>query len=77
MTQEPAARRERLTTIEATCRLCFHFVNGEAMTTAQAAELTGYSRQGALRMLSVMSRYLPLLQDEAGLWQLLGEDSCE
>jgi hypothetical protein len=47
------------------------------MTTAQAAELIGYSRQGALRMLSVMSRYLPLLQDEDGLWQLLGEDCCE
>jgi hypothetical protein len=70
MTEGPA---ERLSTIEATCRLCWHLANGEAMTTAQAAQLTGYSRQGALRMLNLMSRYLPLIQDE-GLWQLMSED---
>ena len=73
MTGEPAEGRERLSTIEATCRLCWHFVNGESMTTAQAAELTGFTRQGALRMLSVMSRYMPLTVED-GLWQLLGED---
>jgi hypothetical protein len=68
---------ERLTTIEATCRLCWHFMHGEAMTTAQAAELIGYSRQGTLQMLYAISRYMPVLQGADGLWVLLGEDSCE
>ena len=70
-------RGERLGTVEATCRLAWHLVHGECMTTAQAAELIGYSRQGALRMLGVMSRYMPIFQDDDGLWQVLGEDSCE
>ena len=77
MTKAGGLGGERLTTIEATCRLCWHLAHGEAMTTAQAAELIGYSRQGALRMLGAISRYMPVLQDEDGLWMLLGEDVCD
>lgn len=62
---------ERLTTVEATCRLCWHLAHGEAMTTAQAAELIGYSRQGAWHVLSLMSRYWPIYQDDDGFWQLI------
>ncbi len=41
------------------------------MSTAQAAELIGYSRQGTWHLLSVMSRYWPIYQDADGLWQLI------
>lgn len=71
MTQEPAARRERLTTIEATCRLCWYFGMGEAMTTAQASQLTGYSMSGAIRLLKSISRYWPIYQEDDGLWQMV------
>jgi hypothetical protein len=67
---------ERLTTIEATVRLCWHLIHGEAMTTAQAAELIGYSRQGAWQMLCAVSRYMPVFQDDEGLWQLVESGEC-
>lgn len=69
--------RERLTTIEATCRLCWHLGLGEAMTTTQAAQLVGYSPRSVLRLLGKISRYWPIYQDEDGVWQLLWMDeSC-
>ena len=68
MTDKPA---ERLTTIEATARLCWHLGLGEALSTAQAAELIGYTHGSAWRMLSKLSRYWPIFQDEEGVWQLL------
>ncbi len=69
--QESDSVSERLTTIEATCRLCWHLAHGEAMSTAQAAELIGYSPRGARKLLSAMSRYWPMYQDGDGLWQLI------
>lgn len=71
MTKQPVERRERLTTIEATCRLCWHLWHGEGMTTAQAAELIGYSERGARALLGRVSRYWPVFQDDDGVWQLL------
>jgi DNA-binding IclR family transcriptional regulator len=62
---------ERLTTIEATSRLCWHLALGEGLTTAQAAELIGYTRSSAWRLLSTLSRYWPIFQDDEGMWQLI------
>lgn len=73
MTDRPA-QPERLTTIEATSRLCWHLWHGEGMTTSQAAELTGYSMSGIIRLLKGISRYWPIFQDEDGMWQMLWED---
>ncbi len=61
---------ERLTTTEAVCRLCWHLMHGEGMTTAQAAELVGRHWTSAYRMLESMSRYLPIYQDDDKVWQL-------
>jgi hypothetical protein len=59
---------ERLSTTEAVCRLMWHLMHGESMTTHQAAELIGYPDRGARMMLCRMSRYLPLYQDDGGFW---------
>lgn len=56
---------KRLTTTEAVCRLCWHLFHGEAMTTEQAAQLTGLTTHGAYQMLCRMARYLPITQDPA------------
>ena len=61
----------RLTTVEAVSRLCWHLGLGEALTTAQAAELIGYSQSGAWRLLSKISRFWPITQREDGLWELI------
>ena len=62
---------ERLTTVEATCRLCWHLGLGEGMTTAQAAELIGYSTNGAWRLLCKISRFWPITQTDEGVWELV------
>lgn len=72
-----AMGEERLTTVEATCRLCWHLWHGEGMTTAQAAELIGYSDGGAWRLLAAMSRYVPVYQDSDGFWRLLVSHELE
>jgi hypothetical protein len=69
---DTAERRERLPMAQAIGRLLWHFAHGEAMTTLQAAELTGYSRRGVAHLLSMLSTYWPLCQDEHYLWHLDG-----
>jgi hypothetical protein len=64
-------RGERLNTTEAIVRLCMHLLDFETFTTAEAAELIGYSHEGARLMLGRISRYLQIYQDEKGRWQLL------
>ena len=68
MTDGPA---ERLTTIEATARLCWHLGLGEGMTTAQAAEMIGYAPRGARRLLGKISLFWPIYQGDDGTWQLV------
>jgi hypothetical protein len=46
------------------------------MTTAQAAELTGYSMRSVRRVLGKISRFWPIYQDDDGMWQLLWLDEC-
>jgi hypothetical protein len=65
---------ERLPTIEATSRLCWHLWHGEGLTTAQAAELVGYSPRSVRRMLGKISRFWPIYQDDEGIWQLMWLD---
>lgn len=61
---------ERLSTTEAVTRLCWRLVHGEAMTTTQAATLIGYPYNATYKMLCRMSRYVPMCQDDDGLWSV-------
>jgi hypothetical protein len=71
MTKADGPEEERLTTVEATSRLCWHLWHGEGMSTAQAAELIGYTERGARGMLCKISVFWPIYQDDEGVWQLL------
>lgn len=63
---------DRLPLVQAIGRLLWHFVAGEAMTTRQAAQLTGYSRRGVSHLLNELSTYWPICQDDCFLWYLDG-----
>jgi DNA-binding IclR family transcriptional regulator len=52
---------ERLTLTRAITLLSWHFLHGEALTTAEVARMTGRSRSGAYRMLCEMSGAMPLV----------------
>lgn len=68
----PAAQRDRLPMVQAVGRLLWHFMHGEAMTTRQAMGLTGYSKTGVYYLLTELSTYWPICQDDANLWHLEG-----
>ena len=70
MTHLEQGVQERMTTTRAITLLCWHFMHGEALSTAQVARMTGRSRSGAYRMLCEMSGAMPLVQDEDQRWQL-------
>ena len=61
---------ERLTLTRAITLLSWHFLHGEALTTAQVARMTGYTHGGAYRLLCEMSGAMPLVQDRRWRWQL-------
>jgi len=41
--------------------IVWHLAHGDALTTAQVADLAGVSRQGAYQMLQKLSRAIPIL----------------
>jgi hypothetical protein len=65
-------QRDRLPMVQAVGRLLWHFAAGEALSTMDAARLTGYSRRGASNLLTLLSTYWPICQDEHHLWYLEG-----
>ena len=42
---------------------------GRAMSTAEVADMTGTTRNGAWRLLSKLCRVLPLYLDDDGIWR--------
>jgi hypothetical protein len=68
----PETTVERLTQVQAIGRLLYRFVHGESMSTRQAMELTGYSKQGVLDLLDALSTYWEITQDEHWRWYMLG-----
>lgn len=70
MSDEPPERRERLTLTRAVTLLSWHFLHSEALTTREAARMTGYSHSGAYKLLCEMSGAMPLVQDRQWRWQL-------
>lgn len=63
--------RGKLTLTEAISRLLWHLMHGEAFTSQEAADLTGYTRSGAYRLLCRMSRDIAITQDDEGFWYLI------
>lgn len=59
-----------MTLTRAITLLSWHFLHGEALSTAQVARMTGYTHSGAYRLLCEMSGVMPLVQDEDWRWQL-------
>jgi len=55
-----AEEREYITT-ERVAVIVWQLADGEALTTAQVAEIAGISRQGAFQMLQKLARVIPIL----------------
>jgi predicted ArsR family transcriptional regulator len=56
---------------ERAARLTFTLVNGGRMTSREVAEDLGMTMHGARRLLSNVSRVVPIAPDERGVWRLL------
>lgn len=57
--------------------LVWYLAHGYAFKTQEAARLTGLTHRGALRLLSGLSRILPIYQDDFGLWCVLAMREVE
>ena len=57
---------------ERAAKLTFDLVNGGAKTSRQVAEDLGMTVHGARRLLSTVSRVVPIAPDERGVWRLFG-----
>jgi hypothetical protein len=57
---------EALTTTEAAMQLGFRLGKGEAITTSEAAEITGLNYHSAYKMLARGSRAVPICQEPGG-----------
>ncbi len=57
--------------------LVWYLAHGESFPTRDAARLTGLTHRGALRLLSGLSRVLPIYQDDDGLWQVVAMQEAE
>ena len=53
--------------------LAYKLANGEKLRTADIVEMTGVSRATAYRDVDVLSRVLPIAQDEEGYYYLVVE----
>ncbi len=55
---------------ERAAKLTFDLANGRAMTSRQVAEDLDMTIHGARRLLSNVSRVVPIAPDERGVWRL-------
>ena len=54
--------------------VAFWLAQGREFTTAQVAERTGLTRQGALDLLKSISRVIPICEEE-GIWSKMQRES--
>lgn len=47
----------------------WHLAHGDGLSTANVADMTGLTRQGAWELMICLSRVLPIYQD-GGIWQV-------
>ena len=50
--------------------VAWYLAHGESLTTSQIIDLTGLTRDGALKMMRRISRVLPLYQNDVGQWEV-------
>jgi hypothetical protein len=63
-----AGREREFTDGEHLIRITWMLCNGEGLTTADVARITGYTRQGAYAMMCRISRVIPICQDAKHVW---------
>lgn len=51
--------------------IVYLLARGRVMSTVEAADIAGVSRDGALKMLSKLSRCLPLYLSDDGKWRFI------
>ena len=56
---------------ERAAKIDFMFAEGHALTTSQVADLVGLTYDGARKLLQVVTRVIPIYQDDSGLWRRL------
>jgi len=61
---------DELTPQERAGLVVWHLAHGEGVLTRDIAEMTGITRDGALKMMYRLSRRLPFYQDDDGFWQV-------
>lgn len=63
-----------LTPTERAARLGVDLARGEQLTTREAASRYGLTYNGAHKLLGRVSRSLPLVRTECGVWRLIMDD---
>jgi len=58
-----------LTVTERVGKVTWWLADGEGLTIDNVCSLTGVSPRAARRMLCMLSRVLPIYDDECGVWQ--------
>lgn len=61
------------TPMERAAKLTYLLTTGRKITTDEAAELTGITPRSAERTLCLISRIVPIYQDEEGNWMMVEE----
>jgi hypothetical protein len=64
-------RADDLASQERAALVAWHLAHGDAFRTREAAQMTGLSHSGALKLMCRLSRILPICQDNLGFWQVL------
>ena len=54
---------------ERAAKVTWWLAHGETMTTAQVAEMTGLSRQGAWKMMVNLARVIPICGNDDDEWE--------
>ena len=64
MTESEYTPREKVALV------VWHLAHGDGLSTANVAEMTGLTRQGAWELMVCLSRVIPIYQDNRQIWQV-------
>lgn len=60
-----------MTPQERAALVAWHLAHGDAMLTSQVAELAGITQSGALKLMTGLSRVLPIYQNDDLFWEVI------
>lgn len=60
---------EEYTSQEKAADVVWRLANGEGVTVREVADDFGMTRQGAYKMLCIVSRVIPIAANSTGIWQ--------